>query len=183
LLRRELDNRFLDRSGLTPGGPPQLNPNSPSTSVATSLSNQTSSQSTPPGNTNAPQQSNVPFLRQELHHHQHQHTHLHQHQHQHQSLLPAAPSASLFPPPLFKDIPKIGAVDSPFYRTGPAMVGMPPYPYPSGILHPGLSGPTQFVPPSHLQSFVPKVINYSIYFILSPFNHHFLATIKYIVLK
>jgi autism susceptibility gene 2 protein len=147
------------------------------------MSNQTSSQSTPPGNTNAPQQSNVPFLRQELHHHQHQHTHLHQHQHQHQSLLPAAPSASLFPPPLFKDIPKIGAVDSPFYRTGPAMVGMPPYPYPSGILHPGLSGPTQFVPPSHLQSFVPKVINKSIYFILSAFNHHFLATIKNIVLK
>lgn len=158
MLRRELDNRFLDRSGLTqpPSVPPQLNSNSTPTSVATSLSNQATSQ-TPPGNANSTQQPNVPFLRQELHHHQHQHTHLHQHQHQHQSLLPAAPSASLFPPPLFKDIPKIGAVDSPFYRTGPAMVGMPPYPYPSGILHPGLSGPTQFVPPSHLQSFVPKV--------------------------
>lgn len=63
----------------------------------------------------------------------------------------------MFPPPLFKDIPKIGAVDSPFYRTGPALVGMSPYQYSSGILHPGLSGPTQFVPPSHLQSFVPKV--------------------------
>ena len=59
---------------------------------------------------------------------------------------------------MFKDIPKIGAADSPFYRTGPAVLGMPPYPYSSGILsHPGLSGSTQFVPPSHLQSFVPKV--------------------------
>lgn len=158
LLRRELDNRFLDRSGLSqPPGAPQPNP---PTSIATSLSGPTSAQTTPPGSANStpgPQPSNVPFLRQELHHHQHQHTHLHQHQHQHQSLLPAAPNASLFPPPLFKDIPKIGAADSPFYRTGPAMVGMPPYPYGSGILHPGLSGPTQFVPPSHLQSFVPKV--------------------------
>lgn len=121
MLRRELDNRFLDRSGL----------------------------STVP----AP-----PYLRQELHHHQHQHTHLHQHQHQHQHqpILPSAASASpaLFPPPLFKDVPKIGAVDSPFYRTG---LGMPAYPYGPGLLHPGLSGPTQFVPPSHLQSFVPKV--------------------------
>lgn len=161
-MRRELDNRFLDRSGLSqpitlPPGGPQSNP---PTSIATSLSGPTSSQTTPPGSANStpgPQQSSVPFLRQELHHHQHQHTHLHQHQHQHQSLLPAAPNASLFPPPLFKDIPKIGAADSPFYRTGPALVGMPPYPYGSGILHPGLSGPTQFVPPSHLQSFVPKV--------------------------
>jgi autism susceptibility gene 2 protein len=157
LLRRELDNRFLERGGLTQqaGGPQPNASSSAPTSVATSIS-----QSTPPGSANSTpgsQQSNVPYLRQELHHHQHQHTHLHQHQHQHQSLLPAAPSASLFPPPLFKDIPKIGASDSPFYRTGPAMVGMPPYPYPSGILHPGLSGPTQFVPPSHLQSFVPKV--------------------------
>lgn len=123
-MRRELDNRFLDRSGLS---------------------------SVPPS----------PYLRQELHHHQHQHTHLHQHQHQHQhqqSILPSAPPAPapLFPPPLFKDIPKIGAVDSPFYRTGG--LGMPSYPgYPPSLLHPGLSGPTQFVPPSHLPSFVPKV--------------------------
>ncbi|XP_052562443.1 proline-rich protein 36 isoform X6 [Culex pipiens pallens] len=121
MLRRELDNRFLDRSGLS--------------SVPTS-----------------------PYLRQELHHHQHQHTHLHQHQHQHQHqpILPTAPAptSALFPPPLFKDVPKIGAGDSPFYRTG---LGMPAYPaYGPGLLHPGLSGPTQFVPPSHLQSFVPK---------------------------
>jgi autism susceptibility gene 2 protein len=97
-----------------------------------------------------------PYLRQELHHHQHQHTHLHQHQHQ--SILPTAPpaSAALFPPPLFKDIPKIGVGDSPFYRTG--AMGMPAYPgYPPSLLHPGLGGPTQFVPPSHLPSFAPKV--------------------------
>lgn len=162
LLRRELDNRFLDRSGLTQ--PITIPPGSSSANTPTSMNNSisgNSAQTTPPGsgnNTPGPPQGNGPFLRQELHHHQHQHTHLHQHQHQHQSLLPAAPSASLFPPPLFKDIPKIGAVDSPFYRTGPAIIGgMPPYPYGSGILHPGLSGPTQFVPPSHLQSFVPKV--------------------------
>jgi autism susceptibility gene 2 protein len=155
MLRRELDSRFLDRSGINQ--PISLATGTSQSSTPTSMGGPT--QPTPPGsasNTPGPPQSNVPFLRQELHHHQHQHTHLHQHQHQHQSLLPAAPSASLFPPPLFKDIPKIGAVDSPFYRTGP-LVGMPPYPYPSGILHPGLSGPTQFVPPSHLQSFVPKV--------------------------
>lgn len=143
------------------------------TSIATSLGGQAPLQTTPPGSANStpgPQPSNIPFLRQELHHHQHQHTHLHQHQHQHQSLLPAAPSATMFPPPLFKDIPKIGAVDSPFYRTGPALVGMSPYPYSSGILHPGLSGPTQFVPPSHLQSFVPKVnIQHN-----EEFNHAFI---------
>jgi len=181
LLRRELDNRFLDRSGLNqpPSAviPTSSIPSSPVTSaiasIPTSSSSRPSAQATPPGSANnsnsasnsgsAPttptaQQSasNIPFLRQELHHHQHQHTHLHQHQHQHQALLPGAPSASIFPPPLFKDIPKLGAGDSPFYRTAPLM-GMPPYPYPSGILHPGLSGPTQFVPPSHLQSFVPKV--------------------------
>ncbi|XP_053678650.1 serine-rich adhesin for platelets-like [Anopheles nili] len=116
LLRRELDNRFLDRSGLT--------------AVSTGPS----------------------YLRQELHHHQHQHTHLHQHQ----SLItgPTVGTPALFPPPLFKDVPKIGAVDSPFYRTG---LGIASYPgYPPSLLHPGLSGPTQFVPTSHLQSFVPK---------------------------
>lgn len=174
-----MDSRFLDRSGLNP--PPSANsggiPTSsiPATSTISSIPTSSASrptQATPPGSANlvsgnsgsgpttpTSQQpaSNIPFLRQELHHHQHQHTHLHQHQHQHQALLPGGPSAtSIFPPPLFKDIPKIGAVDSPFYRTTPIM-GMPPYPYPSGILHPGLSGPTQFVPPSHLQSFVPKV--------------------------
>jgi hypothetical protein len=174
LLRRELDSRFLDRSGLSaPASSQGLSAPSPGNS--SSSASRPSTQATPPASANSSsstpanpqsttptsqqqqqQPSNIPFLRQELHHHQHQHTHLHQHQHQHQALMPTTPSASIFPPPLFKDIPKIGAVDSPFYRTAPLM-GMPPYPYPSGILHPGLSGPTQFVPPSHLQSFVPKV--------------------------
>lgn len=154
-----MDSRFLDRSGL--GAPTSSASNS---SVANTIPiTSTSTQNTPPGSANSissqqqPPMSNLPFLRQELHHHQHQHTHLHQHQHQHQGILQSAQAGSLFPPPLFKDIPKIGAVDSPFYRTAPLM-GIPPYSaYPSGILHPGLSGPTQFVPPSHLQSFVPKV--------------------------
>lgn len=132
LLRRELDSRFLDRSGLT-----QPSPSSSST-----------------------------YLRQELHH-QHQHTHLHQHP----QLLPTAPMpapttilqatpptpAQIFPPPLFKDIPKIAAVDPQFYRAG---LGMPPS-YtgynPTGLLHNGLGGPTPFVPPNHLTSFAPKV--------------------------
>ncbi|XP_068154869.1 LOW QUALITY PROTEIN: mucin-19 [Drosophila tropicalis] len=131
LLRRELDSRFLDRSGLAV--PP-----------------------TPPSST---------YMRQELH--QHQHTHLHQHQ---QLLpgtsmapaptpaLPAAPPtpAQIFPPPLFKDISKISAVDPQFYRTG---IGLPPgyTGYSSaGLLHAGLGGPTPFMPPNHLTSFAPK---------------------------
>lgn len=149
-----MDSRFLDRSGL--GVPTSSSNNS---SVASAIPTSSAPSTSSPGSANQaqhPPNSNLPFLRQELHHHQHQHTHLHQHQHQHQAMLPTAPGGSLFPPPLFKDIPKIGAVDSPFYRTAPLM-GIPPYSYPSGILHPGLSGPTQFVPPSHLQSFVPKV--------------------------
>lgn len=154
---------------MSPGGP------QPNSSTPTSIATSQASQSTPPGSGNStpgPQQPSGPFLRQELHHHQHQHTHLHQHQHQHQSLLPTAPNNALFPPPLFKDIPKIGAGDSPFYRTGPALVGMPPYPYGSGILHPGLSGPTQFVPPSHLQSFVPKVNIPSSHALINPSMLH-----------
>ncbi|KAM8718810.1 hypothetical protein ACLKA7_001509 [Drosophila subpalustris] len=132
LLRRELDSRFLDRSGLT-----QPPPTSSST-----------------------------YLRQELHHHQHQHTHLHQHP----QMLSAAPMSSantilpqtpptpaqIFPPPLFKDIPKIPAVDPQFYRGG---IGLPPgytgY-SPAGLLQAGLGGPTPFMPPNHLTSFAPK---------------------------
>ncbi|KAH8399834.1 hypothetical protein KR215_003388, partial [Drosophila sulfurigaster] len=139
LLRRELDSRFLDRSGLTQPPPP---PTSSST-----------------------------YLRQELHHHQHQHTHLHQHP-PHPQMLPTAASmsaaantilpqtpptsAQIFPPPLFKDIPKIPAVDPQFYRAG---IGLPPgytgY-SPAGLLHSGLGGPTPFMPPNHLTSFAPK---------------------------
>lgn len=124
-----MDSRFLDRSGLAVQPPAQ-----------------------PPPST---------YLRQELHHHQHQHTHLHQHQ----QLIPAALPAALpaAPPPapapifpqLFKDIPKIATVDTPFYRTG---IGLPGYPgYNSGLLHPGLGGATPFMPPGHLTSFAPKV--------------------------
>lgn len=95
----------------------------------------------------------APYLRQELHHHQHQHTHLHQHQ----PILSTPPTtpAPLFPPPLFKELPKMGTVDSPFFRTG---LGMPPYTgYTPSLLHPGLSGPTPFVPPTHLPNFAQKV--------------------------
>lgn len=62
----------------------------------------------------------------------------------------------MFPPPLFKDIPKMGTVDSPFYRT--AALGVPPYPgYTASLLHPpGLAG-TPFAPPNHVTSFAPKV--------------------------
>lgn len=57
----------------------------------------------------------------------------------------------------FKDIPKLGGVDSPFYRQG---LGVPGYPgYSPGLMgHPGLTtGPTPFVPPNHLPTFQPKV--------------------------
>ncbi|XP_017966694.1 autism susceptibility gene 2 protein homolog [Drosophila navojoa] len=130
LLRRELDSRFLDRSGLT-----QPSPSSSST-----------------------------YMRQDLHH---QHTHMHQHPQllstapmsASSTVLPATPPnpAQIFPPPLFKDIPKIAAVDQQFYR---ASIGIPPgytgY-NPTGLLHNGLGGPTPFVPPNHLPSFAPKV--------------------------
>lgn len=83
------------------------------------------------------------FLRTEMHHHQHQHTHVHQHQ-----------APALYPPPLFKDIPKLGSVDSPFYRGNLGLVsysGFSP-----GLLGPGLPS-TPFAPPSHLPTFTPKV--------------------------
>lgn len=58
----------------------------------------------------------------------------------------------MFPPPLFKDIPKIGGVDSPFYRTATGM-GMPMYPgYPPTLLHPNIGTAAQFVAPTHLAS-------------------------------
>lgn len=122
LLRRELDNRFLDRSGAAGMAP------------------------------------GAPFMRQEMHHHQHQHQH--QHTHLHQQILPPAPTgaSSLYggpqPPSLFKDMPKLG--ESPFYRS--PLGGMGSYPgYASSLLHPGLSGPTPFMPPSHMGPFAPKV--------------------------
>lgn len=99
--------------------------------------------------------NNPPYLRQELHHHQHQHTHLHQH---HQQIIPAVNQApnTIFSAPLFKDIPKIGGVDSPFYRTG---ISMPMYTaYPPTILHPTIgAAATQFMPQNSLSTFIPKV--------------------------
>ncbi|XP_018319057.1 autism susceptibility gene 2 protein isoform X2 [Agrilus planipennis] len=93
-----------------------------------------------------------PYLRTEMHQHQHHHTHVHQHT---TSILPPPPTAStLFPSPIFKDIPKLGGIDSPFYRQN---LGLPSYPsYSPSLLHPGLTGPTPFMPPNHVQSFQPK---------------------------
>lgn len=49
----------------------------------------------------------------------------------------------------------MGSVDSPFYRQN---MGLSSYPgYSPGLLHPGLGGPTPFVPPNHLPAFQPKV--------------------------
>lgn len=65
---------------------------------------------------------------------------------------------SLFPPPLFKDMPKF---DSPFHRTGLGVT----YPgYGPSILHPPGLG-TPFVPPNHVTSFAPKVNLTAIFFI------------------
>lgn len=65
----------------------------------------------------------------------------------------------------FKDIPKLGGVDSPFYRQG---LGVPGYPgYSPGLMgHPGLTtGPTPFVPPNHLPTFQPKVSFFLVWFV------------------
>ncbi|XP_018566132.1 protein enabled homolog [Anoplophora glabripennis] len=94
-----------------------------------------------------------PYLRTEMHQHQHHHTHVHQHT---TSLLPPPAASSLYPSQLFKDIPKLGGVDSSFYRQN---MGLPPSytGYTPGLMHPGLtSGPTPFVPPNHLPTFQPK---------------------------
>ncbi|CAG9857825.1 unnamed protein product [Phyllotreta striolata] len=109
-----------------------------------------------------------PYLRTEMHQHQHHHTHVHQHT---TSLLPSPAASSLYPSQLsltpveplarrressFKDIPKLGSVDSPFYRQNLGLPGTYPG-YTPGLMHPGLaSGPTPFVPPNHLPTFQPK---------------------------
>ncbi|KAF7379685.1 hypothetical protein HZH68_016633 [Vespula germanica] len=93
-----------------------------------------------------------PYLRTEMHHHQHQHTHVHQHT---TPLLPPAAATTLFPPPIFKDIPKLGGVESPFFRGNLNLSGYSGFN--TGILHPGIGPPsTPFVPPNHLTSFAPK---------------------------
>lgn len=46
-------------------------------------------------------------------------------------------------------------MESPFYRQN---LGIPNYPgYSPSLLHPGLTGPTPFVPPNHLPAFQTKV--------------------------
>lgn len=70
----------------------------------------------------------------------------------------------MFPPPLFKDIPKF---DSPFHRTGLGVA----YPgYGPSILHPPGLG-TPFVPPNHVTSFAPKVNILCYYFNQVNSNH------------
>ncbi|CAH0564770.1 unnamed protein product, partial [Brassicogethes aeneus] len=132
MLRRELDNRFLASQDRSLGVAPP------------------------------------PYLRTEMHQHQHHHTHVHQHT---TSLLPPPAASSIFPSPLtmspmerlarrsqssFKDIPKIGSVESPFYRQNLGMPNYPGYSAP-GLMHHGLTtGPTPFAPPNHLPPFQPK---------------------------
>uniref|UniRef100_A0A8D8UWW1 Autism susceptibility gene 2 protein n=1 Tax=Cacopsylla melanoneura TaxID=428564 RepID=A0A8D8UWW1_9HEMI len=134
LLRRELDSRFLASSG-DPHHRPGLGavPGAPPTVSSVSPYN----------------------LRTEMHHHQHQHTHVHQHA----PLMPPPPlgAAGLYPPGLFKDIPKLGGVDSPFYRHSLALSTYPPG---FGLHHPGLTPAphtaTPFAPPNQYTSFTPK---------------------------
>ncbi|XP_017110854.1 nuclear pore complex protein DDB_G0274915 [Drosophila elegans] len=134
LLRRELDSRFLDRSGLA------VTPTPPSsTYLRTDLQHQQHAhalhqhpQLLPPASASA-SASSTP--------------------------LTAVPPSSgqIFPPPLFKDLSKISSVDPQFYRTG---MGLPAGGYSgytsAGLLHSGLGGPTPFMPPNHLTSFAPK---------------------------
>ena len=56
----------------------------------------------------------------------------------------------------FKDIPKLGEVDSPFFRRNLNIGNYSSFN--AGLLHPGMGPPSTFVSPSHLASFAPKVI-------------------------
>jgi len=130
LLRRELDSRFLDRSGLA------VTPTPPSsTYLRTDLQHQ-------------------------QHAHLHQHPQLLPPVSAPSTPLSAVQPSSgqIFPPPLFKDISKISSVDPQFYRTGMGLPPGGYSGYTSaGLLHSGLGGPTPFMPPNHLTSFAPKV--------------------------
>lgn len=56
----------------------------------------------------------------------------------------------------FKDIPKLGGVESPFFRANLNLTGYSGFN--TGMIHPGIGPPaTPFVPPNHLTSFAPKV--------------------------
>ncbi|XP_039153263.1 serine-rich adhesin for platelets [Drosophila simulans] len=129
LLRRELDSRFLDRSGLA------VTPTPPSsTYLRTDLQHQ-------------------------QHAHLHQHPQLLPPVSASSTPLTAVQPSSgqIFPPPLFKDISKISSVDPQFYRTGMGLPPGGYTGYTSaGLLHSGLGGPTPFMPPNHLTSFAPK---------------------------
>ncbi|KAJ1531971.1 hypothetical protein ONE63_000608 [Megalurothrips usitatus] len=94
-----------------------------------------------------------PYLRSEMHHHQHPHGHQHSHPSQHSALMGAAPLGSA-PLGSFKDVPKLGGIDSPFYRQNPLSLGSYPY---SGLPLPALGSSTPFAPPSHLPTFAQKV--------------------------
>ncbi|XP_050521494.1 uncharacterized protein LOC126894483 isoform X2 [Daktulosphaira vitifoliae] len=114
----------------------------------------------------------APYLRTEMHHHQHQHTHVHQHTATplipsvaaatptmpNASAIQPAPNSALYPPPLFKEIPKLGGVDSPFYRQS-----LLPSNYPGftpSLLHSSI-GHTPFTPPAHVPTFTPKLTDTS----------------------
>ncbi|KAJ8982541.1 hypothetical protein NQ317_005543, partial [Molorchus minor] len=89
-----------------------------------------------------------PYLRTEMHQHQHHHTH---------SMSPMERLARRTQSS-FKDIPKLGGVDSPFYRQNLGLPGSYPG-YAPSLMHPGLAtGPTPFVPPNHLTTFQPKSV-------------------------
>jgi hypothetical protein len=60
----------------------------------------------------------------------------------------------------FKEIPKLGGVDSSFYRQN---LGLTSYPgFSPGLLHPSLGGSTPFAPPNHLPTFISKVYRINI---------------------
>ncbi|EDV46940.1 mucin-19 [Drosophila erecta] len=129
LLRRELDSRFLDRSGLA------VTPTPPSSTYLRS------------------------DLQHQQHAHLHQHPQLLPPVSASSTPLTAVQPSSgqIFPPPLFKDISKISSVDPQFYRTGMGLPPGGYTGYSSaGLLHSGLGGPTPFMPPNHLTSFAPK---------------------------
>ncbi|XP_034240214.1 autism susceptibility gene 2 protein-like, partial [Thrips palmi] len=97
-----------------------------------------------------------PYLRTEMHHHQHQHPQLHPGASALGALGAPPQAPSVFPPPLFKDVPKLGGIDSPFYRQN--TLGLGSYPSYSGLPPlTALGNSTPFAPPSHLPTFTPKV--------------------------
>ncbi|BES97798.1 Hypothetical protein NTJ_10608 [Nesidiocoris tenuis] len=98
-------------------------------------------------------QDRGPYIRTEMHHHQHQHTHVHQHT---TPIIPPPPPGALFSSPIvnFKDMPKGGPVDSPFYRQSLGFSGYPGYN--PGLIHPTFGSATPFAPPTHLPTFTPK---------------------------